>query len=283
MRRHSDLQLADARVLQPRVHAELHAADPSERDRRATRASRHLTYSGTMLDVEQWPTLREPVMLVALTGWVDGGLAGTGTLAAVAEALESPQKFASHRPRRPARPPADPPDGVARRRRDPPDRVAVDRPRRRARRARRHRRRRARAVGPLAGRHRRARRGRAAPRRAARGRRSAGCRRRCRTAARCHVLATASSRSVAQEVGALRADYFGPTGAQTVLQVALGEAGRPRRRALGPGAALRRGHAVAAGDPGAARAAARRRRPHRGPATRSTSRATSTSSGSRRA
>ena len=40
-----------------------------------------------------------------------------------------------------------------------------------------------------------------------------------------NVLATASSRSVAQEVGALRADYFGPTGAQTVLQVALGDAG----------------------------------------------------------
>jgi proteasome assembly chaperone (PAC2) family protein len=40
-----------------------------------------------------------------------------------------------------------------------------------------------------------------------------------------NVLATASSRSIAQEVGALRGDYFGPTGAQTVLQVALGEAG----------------------------------------------------------
>jgi proteasome assembly chaperone (PAC2) family protein len=39
------------------------------------------------------------------------------------------------------------------------------------------------------------------------------------------ILATASSRSVAQEVGALRADYVGPTGAQTVLQVALAEAG----------------------------------------------------------
>jgi predicted ATP-grasp superfamily ATP-dependent carboligase len=41
------------------------------------------------------------------------------------------------------------------------------------------------------------------------------------------VLATASSRSVAQEVGALRADYVGPTGVQTVLQVALGEVGIP--------------------------------------------------------
>jgi predicted ATP-grasp superfamily ATP-dependent carboligase len=39
------------------------------------------------------------------------------------------------------------------------------------------------------------------------------------------VLATAASRSVAQEIGALRADYVGPTGIQTVLQVALGAAG----------------------------------------------------------
>ncbi len=39
------------------------------------------------------------------------------------------------------------------------------------------------------------------------------------------VHATASSRSVAQEIGALRADYVGPTGIQTVLQVALGAAG----------------------------------------------------------
>src|SRR6476620_6381155 len=33
------------------------------------------------------------------------------------------------------------------------------------------------------------------------------------------VLATASSRSLAQESGALRADYLGPTGIQTVMQV----------------------------------------------------------------
>jgi hypothetical protein len=39
------------------------------------------------------------------------------------------------------------------------------------------------------------------------------------------VLATAASRSVAQEIGALRDDYVGPTGIQTVLQVALGAAG----------------------------------------------------------
>jgi predicted ATP-grasp superfamily ATP-dependent carboligase len=39
------------------------------------------------------------------------------------------------------------------------------------------------------------------------------------------VQATAATRSVAQEIGALRADYVGPTGIQTVLQVALGAAG----------------------------------------------------------
>jgi NAD(P)-dependent dehydrogenase (short-subunit alcohol dehydrogenase family) len=41
------------------------------------------------------------------------------------------------------------------------------------------------------------------------------------------VLPTATARSLAQEVGAWRADYTGPTGVQTALQVALGHAGIP--------------------------------------------------------
>ena len=41
------------------------------------------------------------------------------------------------------------------------------------------------------------------------------------------ILATATARSLAQEVGAIRADYDGPTGMQTVLQVELGTAGIP--------------------------------------------------------
>jgi proteasome assembly chaperone (PAC2) family protein len=41
------------------------------------------------------------------------------------------------------------------------------------------------------------------------------------------VLATATSRALAQEIGALRADYAGPTGMQTVLQYAFGVAGMP--------------------------------------------------------
>ena len=42
-----------------------------------------------------------------------------------------------------------------------------------------------------------------------------------------NVLATATSPSLAEEVGAWRADYTGPTGAQTALQVAMGGAGIP--------------------------------------------------------
>jgi proteasome assembly chaperone (PAC2) family protein len=177
-----------------------------------------------VLDVDQWPSLRDPVMLVALTGWVDGGLAGTGTLAAVAEALEAPRKFATLDladllDLQQTRPTVSLTDGVTRK---------VEWP----------------SIDLVAGRA-----GRdviivAGPEPSIRwrdvtstlvdvaqrldvqlavtlgGMPSPVSHRRP-----INVLATASSRSVAQELGALRADYFGPTGAQTVLQVALGEAG----------------------------------------------------------
>jgi hypothetical protein len=41
------------------------------------------------------------------------------------------------------------------------------------------------------------------------------------------VLATATSRSLAQEIGPLRPDYAGPTGTQTIVQHALGSSGIP--------------------------------------------------------
>jgi hypothetical protein len=41
------------------------------------------------------------------------------------------------------------------------------------------------------------------------------------------VLATATNPELAEEAGAMRADYHGPTGLQTVLQCALGDAGIP--------------------------------------------------------
>jgi proteasome assembly chaperone (PAC2) family protein len=177
-----------------------------------------------VLDVDQWPSLRDPVMLVALTGWVDGGLAGTGTLAAVAEALEAPKKFAALDladllDLQQTRPTVSLTDGVTRK---------VDWP----------------SIDLVAGRA-----GRdvvivAGPEPSIRWRdvtsslvdvarrldvqlaiTLGGMPAPVSHRRPINVLATASSRSVAQELGALRADYFGPTGAQTVLQVALGEAG----------------------------------------------------------
>jgi proteasome assembly chaperone (PAC2) family protein len=177
-----------------------------------------------MLDVDQWPRLHEPVMLIALTGWVDGGLAGTGTLAAVAEALDSPKKFATIDladllDLQQTRPSVTLVDGVTRRIEWPSidlvagtagcDVVIVAGPEPSLRwrdvsdelvNAAEHLDvKLAVTLGgmPAPVSHRRP----------------------------VPVLATASSRSVAQEVGALRADYVGPTGAQTVLQVALAEAG----------------------------------------------------------
>ena len=163
-------------------------------------------------------------MLVALTGWVDGGLAGTGTLAAVAEALDSPRKFASIDladllDLQQTRPSVKLVDGVTRQIEWPSidlvaghagcDVIIVAGPEPSVRWrdvtteivqvAQQLDVKLAVTLGgmPAPVSHRRP----------------------------VPVLATASSRSVAQEVGALRADYVGPTGAQTVLQVALGEAG----------------------------------------------------------
>jgi proteasome assembly chaperone (PAC2) family protein len=177
-----------------------------------------------MLEVEEWPALREPVMLVALTGWVDGGLAGTGTLAAVAEALDAPQKFATIDlsdllDLQQTRPSVTLVDGVTRAIEWPSidlvagnagtDVVIVAGPEPSVRWRD--------VCGELVG---------VAQRLGVRMAVTLGG----MPAPVSHrrpvpVLATASSHSVAQEVGALRADYVGPTGAQTVLQVALADAG----------------------------------------------------------
>jgi predicted ATP-grasp superfamily ATP-dependent carboligase len=46
-----------------------------------------------VLRVDQWPELRKPVMVFAFTGWVDAGFAGSGAIAALAEALGSARRF----------------------------------------------------------------------------------------------------------------------------------------------------------------------------------------------
>ena len=48
-----------------------------------------------MLHINQWPELKQPVMVFAFTGWVDAGFAGSGTVAALGEALDAARKFAS--------------------------------------------------------------------------------------------------------------------------------------------------------------------------------------------
>lgn len=176
--------------------------------------------------VDRWPELRAPVLVVALSGWVDAGLAGAGAIAVLAEQVESARRF-GHVELRDAidlqqtRPTVKLVDGNTR---------EISWP----------------AVELVAGRA-----GRdvvlcVGPEPSLRWREFTGClveaaqrlgieravtlggmpavvsHRRPAT-----VLATATSPALVQEIGALRADYAGPTGAQTALQVALGEAGVP--------------------------------------------------------
>ena len=179
-----------------------------------------------MLDIERWPDLREPVLVVALSGWVDAGLAGAGAAAVLSEQLDSAGAFGRVDltelvDLQQTRPTVHLVDGATR---------EVSWP----------------TIDLVAGRA---------------GRDVVVCRgpepslrwraftdELVRMAQRLgvsmmfalggmpalvshrrpvSVLATATSRSLAQEVGAWRADYSGPTGAQTALQVALGGAGIP--------------------------------------------------------
>ena len=46
-----------------------------------------------MLDIDRWPDLRDPVLVVALSGWVDAGLAGAGAAAVLSDQLDSAAGF----------------------------------------------------------------------------------------------------------------------------------------------------------------------------------------------
>jgi predicted ATP-grasp superfamily ATP-dependent carboligase len=48
-----------------------------------------------MLDVQRWPNLRSPVLVVAFAGWVDAGFAGAGAAAALIEQLSGAEVFAT--------------------------------------------------------------------------------------------------------------------------------------------------------------------------------------------
>ncbi len=179
-----------------------------------------------MIDVDRWPELREPVMVVAFTGWVDAGMAGAGASAYLVDQLDSARRFgridlSELVDLQQTRPTVQLVDGATRQITWP----AIDLFAGRAGRdlvlcmgpepsikwgpftdelvnvARRLDVKMMVALGgmPAVVSHRRP----------------------------VPVFATATSPSLAQEVGALRTDYTGPTGVQTVLQVALGDAGVP--------------------------------------------------------
>ena len=46
-----------------------------------------------MLEIDTLPQLRDPILVVALTGWVDAGLAGSGTVAFLHEQLDASRTF----------------------------------------------------------------------------------------------------------------------------------------------------------------------------------------------
>ncbi len=177
-----------------------------------------------MLEVEQVPQLRDPVMVVSFTGWVDGGLAGAGATAVLVDAMESSRTcarfdLADYVDLQQTRPTVTLTDGQTRRVHWPTIEL----------------------VAGVAGRDVLIVTG---PEPSVRWKEvvdeivefatSVGVREAVllggMPAPVSHrrpvaVLATAATRSVAQEIGALRADYVGPTGIQTVFQVALGAAG----------------------------------------------------------
>jgi proteasome assembly chaperone (PAC2) family protein len=186
-----------------------------------------VSYTPLVLDIQEWPRLHDPVMLVALTGWVDGGLAGSGALAAVAEQLDDGRPLgvidlSELVDLQQTRPTVSLHDGVTRQIEWPRVDLMVGHAGRDL----------VLVAGPepsirwqaftdeLVG---LARRLEVKMTICLGGMPAAVSHRRPFT-----TLSTATARSVAQEVGGvLRADYVGPTGAQTVLQVALGKAGIP--------------------------------------------------------
>lgn len=177
-----------------------------------------------MLSVETWPDLRDPVLVIACTGWVDAGLAGSGAAQEIIDGMTAARRFATYdlgdtADLRTTRPIARLDDGMTRRIEWPTLSFVAGRAGRDA----------IVLTGPepcvqwqrvtedIVG---------VAERLGVTMAVTLGA----MPAAVSHrrpvpVLATATTRSLAQEIGALRGDYHGPTGLQSVIQVALGEAG----------------------------------------------------------
>lgn len=178
------------------------------------------------LEVETWPQLREPIMVVTLSGWVDAGLAGAGAVAVLSEQLEARRVFgridlADLMDLQQTRPTVRLVDGVSREITWPSIELVAGHCGRDV----------ILCVGPEPSLRWRAVLGElveAAERTGVQraftlgGIPSVASHRRP-----VDVLATATSAELATEIGAWRNDYTGPTGAQSALQVMLGQAGVP--------------------------------------------------------
>lgn len=176
--------------------------------------------------MESWPELDKPRLVVAFTGWIDAGLAGAGAVATLLEQLDDPVRFASidlepMSDLQQARPTVKLIDGITRGIVWPSIEFVAGHAGRDV----------VVCAGPEPSLHWRsfseeivdvARRLGVDKALLLGGLPSAVSHRRP-----VRVIATATSHSVLQEAGPSRLDYEGPTGAQTVLQVALGEAGIP--------------------------------------------------------
>ncbi len=179
-----------------------------------------------MLEVERWPDLDDAVLVVALSGWVDAGMAGAGAAAVLAAQLEGGRSFATvpladHADLQQTRPTVELVDGATRGIVWPRIELTAGRADRDVVVLR----------GPepslhwhemiedlVSG-------AQALDVRLAvtLGGMPAPVSHRWPT----HVQTTATDQALAREVGASRNDYTGPTGAQTALQVALGDVGVP--------------------------------------------------------
>ena len=139
----------------PHTRRSLHglASDARHRSFPAFRNPTVAPYSGRVLDVDAWPELRAPVLVLVLTGWVDAGGAGASAAQALADQLGSGRVFARYDLSDLVDLQQTRPTVAHGRRRDPHGQLAGDRVHGGARRARRGALRRTRAVAALADDH----------------------------------------------------------------------------------------------------------------------------------
>jgi proteasome assembly chaperone (PAC2) family protein len=178
------------------------------------------------LEVDTWPELRDPVLVVNLAGWIDGGMAGAGAVAVLSEQLDVRREFgridlSDLMDLQQTRPTVHLVDGVSREITWPSIDFTAGRAGRDV----------VLCVGPEPSLRWQAVLGEvvdAAQRLGVKraftvaGIPSVASHRRP-----VQVLATATDADLVVEAGAWRQDYTGPTGAQSALQVMLGQAGVP--------------------------------------------------------